>query len=41
MRGIPLAVPLAWTCPVSFFLQVLGFSGEIGSDCLRHRGYIR
>ena len=41
MRGVPLAVPLAWTCPGLFFLQVVRLGCEIGSDCLRHRGFVR
>jgi hypothetical protein len=41
MRGVPLAVPLAWTYTEWFFLQVVKFCSEIGSDCLRHRGLIR
>ena len=41
MSAIPVAVPLAWTWPGSFFLQGLRFSVEIGSDCLRRRGFIR
>jgi hypothetical protein len=45
MRGaplaVPLAVPLAWTNSGSFFLQVVRFEREIGSDCLRHRGFVR
>ena len=41
MTGIPLAVPLAWTPAGLFFLQVVRFCFEIGSDCLRHWGLIR
>jgi hypothetical protein len=41
MWRVPLAVPLAWTCPRLFPLQVVRFDCEIGSDCLRHRGLIR
>lgn len=41
MRPIPLAVPLAWTKPGWFFLQSTRFCVEMGSDCLRHRGFIR
>ena len=41
MSAIPLARPFAWTQPRCFFLQVDSFCVEIGSDCLRHREFIR
>lgn len=41
MRGVPLAIPLAWTTEGVFFLHTARFSFEIGSDCLRHRRFIR
>jgi len=39
--GIPLVVPLVWTCPGVFFLRVATFCVEIGSDCLRHLEALR
>lgn len=41
MRRVPVAVPLAWTNSGSFFLHVVRFDREIGSDCLRDRRFIR
>lgn len=41
MRSVPLASPVAWTELRWCFLQTRRFEGEIGSDCLRHRGSIR
>jgi len=41
MSGVPVAIPLAWTWCRWFFLQKRMMSSAIGSDCLRHRGFIR
>jgi len=41
MSRVPVAVPLAWTKPGLSFLQSVRFRHEIGSDCLRHREFIR
>jgi hypothetical protein len=41
MSAVPVAVPLVWTTPGVFFLQGVRFWVEIGSDCLRHREFIR
>ena len=41
MSGVPVAIPLVWTRPGLFFLQSMRFRFEIGSDCLRFRGFIR
>lgn len=41
MRGVPVAIPFAWTSAGAFFLQSDRFRVEIDSDCLRHRGFVR
>lgn len=41
MSAIPVAVPVVWTADELFFLQSGMFRFEIGSDCLRHRGFFR
>lgn len=41
MTGVPLVVPLEWTDAGWLFLQRVRFGLEIGSDCLRHRGFVR
>lgn len=41
MRGVPVAIPLAWTSFGVFQLQTARFFLEIGSDCLRYRGFFR
>lgn len=41
MRGVPLAVPVAWSASTLFFLQGRRFSFDFGSDSQRHRRPLR
>lgn len=41
MRGIPFAVPLAWTTEEWFHLQSRRFAADTGGDCRRFVRFIR